>query len=372
MTKQFPALASNQLVGISAPRKHIKRVLGLVLAIVAAFLFFNISSASAVEGSNFALDPFNPSEQTLRSQFEIDANPGDSFADRIILSNKSDVEREFFLYSSDAYNTEGGFYSLRLPNDQGEMPELTGVGKWTTIPLTSIKVEPGKGKIIPFTIQLPKNAPPGEHWGGIVAIPSDSVQDNSSGINITTKNALGVRIVLNVAGDQRTKISIGDINVSTGQAWASPFASTQKTKISYRISNTGNLSVTGDVSLVIRDVANRVVLRKKLPSLQVLVPGSSVKFSDELGELSPIGPLYRAEITATIDGQNFKSTGFVWVMPWLILIAIGLLLLRRLSKSRTKYLETVKQLRQERKDRQANAKNDDSPEEESAIGSRSP
>lgn len=307
--------------------------------------------ASAQSATEFGIEPYNESPTSLRTRFEIDAHPGDVFVDQIRLTNRSATPQEFLLFTSDGYNTEDGIFSLRLPDEQGVMPELNGIGKWATLPLPSILVGPNEAKKIPVTIRFPDNAPPGEHWGGVLAIPKTSVTENNGGLAIQVRNALGVRIVANMSGEKHSKLSISGRNVSTSQSWSSPFGSTKNTKISYRISNNGNVAASGTVTVVIRDTLNRVVMQKNLPQIQTLIPGNSAKYEKDLGELGAIGPLYRVEVVATVGDQTYRSNGMFFVMPWLIVIIIGLLVLRRLTKSRSKYLETVKKLREERKKR---------------------
>lgn len=163
-----------------------------------------IISASAVgsitaSAQAFLVEPARPNILEPRSEnwFIYDAQPGQVIEDVVKIENDSLDDMTVFVSSNDLTPTDSGSFAV-APSDYDDVE----VGSWTQINEANYFVGARDFIEIPFTIQIPDDAEPGEYAGGITAYP---IQDSLSTIDVTIRQ--GARIYINVG-------SVGDLEYS--------------------------------------------------------------------------------------------------------------------------------------------------------------
>ena len=108
-------------------------------------------------------DTVNPAP---RNYFVLEGEPGTKIKDKVRLQNWTKDPITFKLFGADGFNTEqDGFFSLK-----GYDEKMTDLGRWVT-PMTSQVTVYGSTQVdIPVTVKIPRNATPGDHVGGVVAM----------------------------------------------------------------------------------------------------------------------------------------------------------------------------------------------------------
>jgi len=126
-----------------------------VVSIFVVFLNIFIGFAFAQKGSGIKVQP---------AVIEDRANPGETYSFTLKVTNLDANEKKFFLDKQNIKNiTEDGL-PIFSENEEETSYELSS---WIKLPQDFVIIPGGESKEIPFTINIPKNAGPGAHFGGI-------------------------------------------------------------------------------------------------------------------------------------------------------------------------------------------------------------
>ncbi len=170
-----------------------------------------------------------------RTNFSYALNPGAHLDDGLVVANRGTEAIELDVYAADGYTTSTGAVDLRLAAEQP-----TGVGKWIAVPQRHVSVPAGQTVEVPFTVDVPADATPGDYAGGVVT--SLTVADQSANVNVDRR--LGIRAGIRVGGDLVPALSVDDVRVDW-DGGVVPFLFGDAT-VHYGLHNTGNVSLTAD------------------------------------------------------------------------------------------------------------------------------
>lgn len=276
--------------------------------------------------------------------------PGSTLRSYVGVTNYSTIPATFAVYPADADNTvTGGFDVL----NQGQ--KSVGVGAWTKLDRSSVTIPAGLEDNIPFTIRVPANASPGDHFGGIVAQLSSSTA-NSKGQHFKFDRRVGVRIYLRVVGPLHPSLTIKHLSVSY-HGTVNPFG-TGKATVKYTVANTGNVALAGRQTVTITSLFGTLATTRP-HSIVNLIPGQSQQVSATLDGIPPAGPIdaHVTLVPAVPKGTTTEphpklphgvatvrqSTG-TWAGPWLqfvlfVIVVILVALFHRWRKRRGSKLE---------------------------------
>jgi len=325
----------------------------------------------------WSVEPATASGPTGKPAFVYnDVSPGDRLHGYAGVINYSSTPVTFTLYPADAVDTNtGGFDVVR----QGQ--KSIGIGAWTTLAKSTATIPAGLEANVPFTIQVPTNATPGDHYGGIMAQISST--SKGKGGNFLVNRRVGARIYMHVVGPLHPSLEIQNLTVDY-HGTVNPFAAGAAT-VSYTVTNNGNVALAGDQIVSITSIFGTLA-STPAPRVVNLIPGASQDIKVTLSGIPPAGPI-DAKVTLTPSlpkGTNGKvttkhpatlatfqqSTG-AWAFPWPQLLLFVLLILalwrfRRWRKRRgTKLERAVAAAREEgRKEGEATGKDDDSATED--------
>ena len=152
------------------------RLIAIIVAI-SAMALAPTSPAGSAANDVFSVEPSALGDAAQRPWFVFSLAPGQIFQDSVDVKNLSSDELTLALYMSDGLTIPGG--GGFSPQREGEAP--VGAGSWVTLPLTEITLGPLEGATIPFQIEIPLDATPGDHAAVIVASDPEGSVGESDG-----------------------------------------------------------------------------------------------------------------------------------------------------------------------------------------------
>jgi len=161
--------------------------------------------------------------------------PGSTISRRIEVSNGLDEQTRIELYAAGASVDESAFrfFDGRRRND---------VASWTSVDPSSVRVRPGGEAEATVTIDVPSDAPAGEHYAVVWAeLPAANTRDGVSAVN-----RVGIRIYLSVgAGGEPASDFVIESLAGARDDEGNPLVTAQ-------VRNTGGraLDLAGDLRLV--------------------------------------------------------------------------------------------------------------------------
>lgn len=290
-----------------------------------------LTQPSEQELTTWGVRPADTGHGTGRSNFEYAVEPGATITDEFLVSNYNEVPLELDVYAVDAYTSRQGELAAALAT---EAPD--GAGGWIGLESTHLVVPEGESVRVEFTLTVPEDAEPGDHSAAIL---TSLLAQDASGLSVDRR--LGSRVHIRVAGEAAPALSIVDMSIETGHP-ANPFTD-RPVRVSYTVVNTGNIRISGDVDVSVRDLLGRDLGGGAPPerlTVPEILPGDRV---DLVTELTGVGaPLLRLTVEVAIEPrpapgpsplpatEPVTETRGVWVLPWLLLgagavLALGLI-----------------------------------------------
>jgi hypothetical protein len=260
---------------------------------------------------------------------------GSSIQDHVEIVNRSSQSAAFSVYATDATGTSPSGALLLLGSSQ----KSTDVGAWATFPGGAHQLStviPGNKAIIEaFTINVPRQATPGDHTGAMVAAVGVT-HKNATGEAVLENYRIAVPIEFRVPGALHAGIQVQSISTGFSDP-LNPFGTGSAT-ISYTMTNTGNVrqSATPTVRITGPFGQAATVHPAKVPTI---LPGDSVRVTATVPGLFPDGPM-AAHVDATPGWPKgtiplahaapaVTDSASLFAMPWsllgliLLLVAIG-------------------------------------------------
>jgi hypothetical protein len=287
-----------------------------------------------------------------RARVELDADPGESIAEHLYVRNLSSIDVVFDLSAQDGYLTAQGRFNM-LPSDA----ESVDSGTWIDLP-DRVTVAAESTAIVPYSIDVPADATPGDHIAGIAA----SVRSGGtagSGPALSVESRVGFRVSTRVNGTIQPRLDVVSTAIGYDTAW-NPFAA-GSIDVEYTVANTGNvrLETTGTVS-----ASGAGLTASATPDPAEIFPGDERTFRARVDEVWPLGfavvtidlrPAVSGSATGEppADVQTSRTEVLVWTIPWSQLLlsgAIGLLLFALLLGRRRRRSEIARMLEEARRE----------------------
>jgi hypothetical protein len=277
---------------------------------------------------SWSVQPAPSPGEPARANFVLEAEPGESLDDTLVVENLGDVDLVLGVYASDAFNTPTGGIDLLAA---GERP--VDLGSWIELDTSSITV-PADGSVeVPFTVAVPDDAEPGDHAGGIVT-SLRVAEEGPEGNRVDVERRLGTRVHLRVDGELTPELTFTELEADYSGS-ANPFAPGSM-RLTYRVENTGNvrLRATRDARVSPSWGPEAVA---EASDMAELLPGNSYELTQTVGGVWP-GMSTRSEVELGAyepTGQRVASTGAsigrisTTLVPWpqIVLAAVVVALL---------------------------------------------
>ncbi len=303
-----------------------RRIVAFGLAVLVGLGLGVVPTHPAYAGDNgaWSVEPTPPEQATStpRDYFVFEGNPGSVIQDKVRITNFTKAPITFKLYGADAYNTAvDGFFALKSLDE----PQVD-VGAWASLPVTEVTVAAQTQTDAPITITIPKNATPGDHVGGIVALNAaiESTQQNGD-IEIGVQRAVGARIYLRVSGPTRAGLAVSDVSFSHDRG-VLPWSGAGKGAVTYTVENTGNLRQTPDLALALTGLFGRGVDTASPEGKVDLLPGQKVTLTQQVEGIGHLNHLTAKVTVTTSEGAAHSADTSAWLIPWLFLIVVLLLI----------------------------------------------
>jgi hypothetical protein len=253
--------------------------------------------------------------------------PGSTITDHFAVFNHGSQAVSFELYGTDATGTTASNVLIFMPSTKRPVD----IGSWVFFPRhvsqLSVIVPADRGEILPFTIDVPRNAAPGDHVGAVMAQVSFQ-RTTRTGQVVTESQRIGAPIYLRVAGPLHAGLAVESVS-ATFHGTLNPLGYGYST-VSYTVQNTGNVLLSGSQRVTVSGPLGSATVQLK--SLPAVLPGRSVRMTAQSSAtLYPAGPFTaRVRVRPAIPpGQPQLVTPMAYVSASASLFATpwGLILL---------------------------------------------
>ena len=320
-----------------------RKLAALALTLMAGLALTGPAAAADTqpdEGTvRWSVAPADTEGRDGRRVINLDLEPGATTEDRILVENLSSREVTFAITANDGYRTKSGSFDA-MPSHH--VPEFGGA--WIKLPQDSVTLDGGEKIILPFQVEIPENATPGDHIAGVMA----SIRTEATSQNVAMESRMGVRVNIRVAGEVSAVASVDGVTAEYEMNW-NPFAPGRVT-LAGDVANSGNIRFVGRLGAEAQGSGPGDV--EALEQLEFL-PGETRRMTASVEQVWPLGPItvtYRAlrEVVEAPNGTgNDVTIGevvgevTVWAVPWpqlivlvLLVLLVAAVLLRRRAKRR--------------------------------------
>jgi hypothetical protein len=279
-----------------------------------------------------------PKQADARGQsrpfFSYELRAGDRIEDVATVTNLTDDPIELRLRSADAVNAAGtGAWALRPPGAAS-----LDLGSWVTTSQRSVVVPPQHSVDVPFVVDVPRNASPGDHAGALVtSAPGARVATSGGTASVTVVREVGVRIYARVVGDAASGL---DVSGAAASVRAARLSMHGRATVRFNVRNTGIVRLSATTDVRVRDALGRTRRRLEPVRMSDLLPGADVPVVQTWRTPSlVIGPLY-VQVRVRAGAIERSTSTSVWVTSWWMLAAAALVVtvlaaaLVRLSRAR--------------------------------------
>ncbi len=219
--------------------KFSRAALVSAVALLTLAVFVNVAQGQGL--ANFGIRPANVSDDdpTGGAYFTYSLEPGARVEDQAVVVNDGEEPVALKLYAADGVTAIGGGTAFAAADE-----ERNGVRSWLSTDATEMELAAGERVTVPFTLQVPPDARPGDHMAGwIVEGPPKT---GGSGVAATVIERVGVAVVVRVPGPTQERLSLGGLclNQETGSNY-----------FEASVENDGNVltKANGSLSLTTKD-----------------------------------------------------------------------------------------------------------------------
>jgi hypothetical protein len=302
------------------PRRTLGGLLGAALCVVSSL---GMSAGTRAEES-WAFGPKPPTGGGARDYLIYELDPGDVIQDSVRLSNLGDTPLTFRVYARDATSASDGIgFSVGRfedqPADAGGWFGLAEDAQQYTVP-------PQTSADIPFTLTVPTGALPGDHAAGVVAelvnVGAGGAGTDNPTVEVVSR--IATRSYIRVSGELRPNLAIDQLQMSYPNGL---FNTGATVTVTYALTNVGNVRLSPELKLVVKDIFGRTVGEAPLRNFRDVLPKGTVQLTETFPDVWPAGRL-TAEVTAATYGGTPTTTSAsasIWAVPWLLVIALGVI-----------------------------------------------
>jgi hypothetical protein len=278
-------------------------------------------------GNRFGISPTGPdlSSPGPRSSFSFALAPGATAADRVSVFNYGDQPTEFTLYASDGVDTAEGQFDVK-PASQ----KVTDAGAWVKLQQVAVVVPASSATVVPFLVQVPRGASPGDHAAGVIAAVKGTATA-ANGQQVSVVSRAGVPLYVRVAGALHPRLAVTDLqshyhrsSLSTGKG---------SLDVTYRVTNTGNVRLAAHQRVAVTGPFGGPLESRAGQAVPELLPGASVV---EKVHFNGVLPVVRVTSEVTLVPYSKEgpvqpappvthASSSVWAIPWLLVLILVLL-----------------------------------------------
>lgn len=261
--------------------------------------------------------------------------PGKTMSGTIRVANDEDARKTYFI-SIQKFLPKGE------SGQQDFLPlwDTTGLPSWIFVAQSSLELQAGESRDVPFVIKVPKNASPGGYYAAIFFSSEPPVAGPQG--KVVTSERTGSLILLTVEGELVHRTTVRDFSLTN----RSPFRSLP-VGFQTMIENSGNVHELPLGTITIKNYFGSIVARLPLnPEGGRVLPGSARRYVSiwQNGQTHPTSGFFstaaeelrqfaigRYTATLTINGQEegnvlLTATFSVWPKE-LLICTLGIIIL---------------------------------------------
>ncbi|MFJ3405132.1 WxL protein peptidoglycan domain-containing protein [Promicromonospora sp. NPDC090134] len=232
-----------------------------------------------------------------RENFRYTVDPGAKVSDELVVTNHGETPLKLDIYAADGYTTTAGQLDV-LTRDTGAEDTDTGdthtgdtdtgdtgsvhVGSWLDPAVDQVRLAPGESADVPFTLDVPDDATPGDYAGAILT--SRTVTAQEAGLDYETRS--GIRVYLRVAGDLAPSLTVTDAHVGYHQT-LNPFGPGDAT-VTYTVRNDGNVRLAAQQDVGVAGPFGWLGAQGAAADVPELLPGESWPVSVPVDGVAPL------------------------------------------------------------------------------------
>jgi hypothetical protein len=183
------------------------------------------------------------------SFFDLTMKPGERRTFEVQIGDESGVPLAARTYAADVYTIINGGFGGRL-RDEAQ----SGMTTWLDYPTEIIPLHPGERVRRSFTVQVPKDAEPGEHIASLV-LENDAPIRGTGSVALDQVVRQAVAVVVTVPG---RRLPVLEIGAASHQVVAG------NSVVSIAVANTGNIRLKPAIGFTLIDATGAVVSRAHL------------------------------------------------------------------------------------------------------------
>jgi hypothetical protein len=290
-------------------------LLSASLFVLALTFYSGVTVASAQEG--ISIKPATI-EETL--------DPGAVKTYSLTVENLHGRDQHFYLFTRNISGVRDGgvpiFANSNLDRTGYELVD------WITLPFTEIDVPAGGSASVEFTLDVPGDASPGSHFGGVfVSVDPPKIEQSGAAVGYQVANIISIR----VSGDVIEEASVRQFATSRF------LYGSQNVDFNVKIENSGNVLVRPIGPLEIYNMlGNKVGDLTFNPDQAGVFPGSTKTFENIVWTGDSVGfGRYEAILSPVYGDLGAKktmwSTVTFWILPMNIIgpaaVILGVILL---------------------------------------------
>ena len=275
----------------------------------------------------FGVQPATGDKPDARPSLGYGATPGGQLKDKVAVRNYSSAALQLHVYATDTTTSKTGAFEL-LPS----AAKPRAIGAWIKLDLrdSEITLPPKSYTVVPFLLSIPKDAPPGDHTGAILA-SLDTIGTDKTGLKVKLEQRVGTRVTVRVTGPLHPRLSVTEFHASYESDSLQPLARGQ-VAVSYVVKNTGNVRLGGKETLRVSGFLGGSA-SAAVPDVPELLPGDSFPVSTVVRDVFPgIRLTVRTKINAVAHPGDvnpamgpIRYSAGLWAVPWLLLLLIVLI-----------------------------------------------
>jgi hypothetical protein len=297
---------------------------------VAGALHGSVPAPTPKSRAFFGLGPATQGKIDGRAYFFWSATPYSSLADQVVVVNFGIKPVTVRLFVTNAYSGPQGVTGF-LPRGQAK----GGPASWITVHFPNnspvLHLAPRSKVTLPISVIIPKNAPPGDHVGAVIAALTSVVQVKGHA-KLHLVQQVGVRVISRISCPPNRphclnpQLSVLNLRVSHSDS-LNPFGSGSAV-LSFVVKNTGNELLGGKVTASVSGLFGSTSTGSQVITLPVLLPGGSYRASLRVSGIYPelVETAQVKVVPLVVKGQNdgfvpnFYASATYWSLPWAWLI----------------------------------------------------
>jgi len=311
-------------------------ITGIAVAAVVPAAASQASGRSITSGplprAFFGLGPASKTKIDGRPFFNWSATPGAHFTDHVAIVNFGVTPVALRVFVTNAVSTTNGATGFLASGKS-----VGGPSDWVTIsyPHNSslMHLAPRTTVVLKITVTVPKNAPPGDHVGAVIAALTSVIRSKNHA-KVHFVQQVADRIVTRIAGKLRPSLVVTGMYVVYHDP-INPFA-TAPAKVTFIVKNAGNALLGGKAYVSVQGTLGSTATAASPVVVPILLPGGSDHIS---ATVNGVYPEFWMTAKVTIDplvvtGQydpgitNYLGQAGFFAIPWIpfgifVIVVVG-------------------------------------------------